>query len=282
MRELMGATIEVAPPAFRIAEPVLDSLLPAGTGRIVADSRYAIVEAADVGTFAVAGGSRVFVDPAPTAEEGAVSAWLHGTVAALLLAQRGQFALHASVVEIDGVGVAVAGPRRVGKSTTALRLAQLGHPLVTDDVSPLTIRDVVMVHPFARPVYVLAETAETLGLDVADARPVLPEHPKLALAAVSGEPVRLGAVAALEARGAAAGVHAVPRAGAQAHWSVALNVYRRDLLREVWEREMFVWAGRVAQEVAVYAVTRPADGWTADVVARAVERIAVSRSRTAP
>jgi HPr Serine kinase C-terminal domain len=282
MLELMGASVELSAAGFHVAEPVIDRPLPEGAGRLVADATRAILRVDGVGTFAIAQGSRVRLEPEPAASEGALSMWLHGTVAALLLAQRGHFALHASVVDVGGVGVALAGLRRAGKSTTALRLTQLGHRLVTDDVSPLITGDHVTVHPYTRPVYVLAETAATLGLDVSGAQPVLPEHPKLALSASAGGPVPLGAIVVLEASETGPIIDAMRVGGAQAHWLVSLNIYRVNLLRDLWETEMFAWAAAVAQTVPVHVVRRPAEEWTVDAVANTVERIALSRTRSAP
>jgi HPr Serine kinase C-terminal domain len=278
--ELMGVSVEVAEPGFRVSDPVIDRPLPAGRGRLVAAATQAILRIEDVGTFAVSDGTQVQVDPVPGAAPGAVSMWLHGTVAALLMAQRGRFALHASVVDIGGVGVAVTGPRRAGKSTTALRLAQLGHPLVTDDVSPLSSGDPVTVHPFARPIHVFEETAASLGLDVSQAHPPIPQRPKLALPAEPRDPTPVGAIAVLRASGDGGAVSTAAVHGAQAHWLVTENIYRGDLLVELWREEMFAWAGAIAARVPVHVVTRPDGDWTVDAVARAVEGL--SRSRSAP
>jgi HPr Serine kinase C-terminal domain len=279
--ELLGVSVEPGAPGFHLHEPVVNRALPGG-GRLVAERERAILSVSGVGTFAVERGSRISFQQDAEITAGALSVWLHGTVTALLLAQRGQFALHASVVEIDGRGVAAAGVRGAGKSTTALRLSQRGHALVTDDLSPLVTGDPITVHPYTRPVYVFAETAATLGLDLGGARPVLPEHPKLALAAGPGCPVPLGAIAVLRASNQNVAVDAAPVRGARAHWLVAANVYRADLLRELWETEMFAWAAEIAQRVPVHVVTRPANEWTADAVASAIEHIALSGSRSAP
>jgi hypothetical protein len=274
LAELMGADVEIGPAGFDIADPVIDRTLPGGRAHLVAEPSRAVLRIADVGTFAVADGRHIRFDPEEGVQPSAASPWLHGTVAALLLAQRGRFALHASVVDVDGVAVALAGPPGVGKSTTALRLAQSGHLLVTDDLSPLRCNDDVIVHPFDRPVHVFAETAEGLGLDVSRARPVLPQHPKLALPTTLRAPVRLCAVAVLRAERSAVAVEAVRVRGAPAHWLVGTNAYRARLLHELWKPELFAWAGAVAARVLVYVVTRPGAGWTVDEVARAIERIA--------
>jgi hypothetical protein len=219
--------------------------------------------------------------------------WLHGTVTALLLAQRGEFALHASVVDVDGLGVAVAGRRGAGKSTTALRLAQRGHPLVTDDVSPLQNEGRFSVHPFGRPIHVAPETARGIGLDVSAAPPVTGDDSKLTLPPPASAPVPLRAIAVLRA-GSGLAVEAVRTRGLRAHRLVRLHTYRGPMLQQLFHTELFTWAGEVAAEVPVYVVTRPAQGWTVDAVADVLERIAAvtaedgaapvrpARSRTGP
>ncbi|MEA2427863.1 MAG: hypothetical protein QOF37_1491, partial [Thermoleophilaceae bacterium] len=169
-RELLGAPVEVGAVELPIPRPVLDGELPGGGGTVVADRSRAVVRVAGVGTFGILEGAHVRFDPEPGVPAGAVGIWLHGTVAALLLAQRGSFALHAGVVEVDGQAVALTGPRAAGKSTTALRLTQRGHALVTDDVTPLDGGPPVTVHPFARSVRVAPATARSLGLDLTGAR----------------------------------------------------------------------------------------------------------------
>jgi hypothetical protein len=280
LRELLGATVEVGRPDFEVAHPVVDRPLVEGFGHVLADSEYAVLRIPDVGTFAIARGERVFCDIDPQAPPGAVSMWLHGTVAALLLAQRGRFALHASVVDVNGSGIALAGRRRTGKTTTALRLEQLGYPLVTDDVSPLEVDGGVIVRPFTRPVHVHATTAATLGLPVGDAEPVLPQHTKLALAAPLRDAVPLAAVAVLGV-GPPDAAAPPPRTarGAEAHWLVGSNVYRAELLVELWQLEMFDWASAVAAVVPVYVVTRRSERWTVDEVARTIELIAGASGR---
>jgi hypothetical protein len=55
--------------------------------------------------------------------------------------QRGRFTLHASAVAIGDRGIAVAGPKYAGKSTTAAALARLGHTVLSDDVLVLDMKD---------------------------------------------------------------------------------------------------------------------------------------------
>lgn len=62
--------------------------------------------------------------------------WEHrllATAVPLLLAERGLLTLHAAAVETPAGAVLLAGPSTRGKSTLALALAQLGHPLIAED-----------------------------------------------------------------------------------------------------------------------------------------------------
>jgi energy-coupling factor transporter ATP-binding protein EcfA2 len=273
--ELIGASVELGPVELRIPHPLLDAALPGGGGTIVADRSRAVVRVPGVGTFGIDGGTSVRFDPEPDVATGTVGIWLHGTVAALLLGQRGRFALHASVVEVDGQAVALTGPRGAGKSTTALRLSQRGHPLVTDDVTPVDGAAPVTVHPFGRTVRVAPATARDLGIDLDGARPVTPGHPKVELPPPAGPPVALRGIALLEqAAGAGSPVRAVRLRGAAAQRLVWDSAYRVHLLWQLWEAELFAWSSAIAASVPIYAVQRPGDGWTVDAVADAVEQVA--------
>jgi hypothetical protein len=276
--ELMGARVQLAPAPFAVAEPLMDVSFPEGVGRIVADRDRTILRVTGVGTFAIENGRRISIDPEPDAPANAVATWLHGTVAAFLLAQRRQFALHANVIEIDGSAVAVAGAREAGKSTTALRLAQRGHTLVTDDVSPLTAGARVTVHPFTRPVHVWPQAAQALELELSGAQPMLPDSPKLALPAGSRAPAEVAAISVLQVSETADIVAWARVRGAQTHGLVAANIYRVRMLSPLCRAEMFAWASAVASSVPVYVVTRPPKGWTVDAVADAVEQIAAAHA----
>ncbi|HEY1751704.1 MAG TPA: hypothetical protein VGG29_10590 [Caulobacteraceae bacterium] len=91
-----------------------------------------------VGRFLLCRGRQISVDPADGADPDDCAIYLLGSVFGALLHQRGQLAFHASAIEADGRAVMICGPSGRGKSTTAAALAQLGHPLLSDDLCALS------------------------------------------------------------------------------------------------------------------------------------------------
>ncbi len=57
------------------------------------------------------------------------------TPAAVGIVARGDLALHAAAVEVDGGGILLAGPSGAGKTTTAAAFFQAGHQVLADDLS---------------------------------------------------------------------------------------------------------------------------------------------------
>jgi hypothetical protein len=84
-------------------------------------------------------GNRVDYVPGPD-WTGALPSAFYGTVAAHLLAWRGLLPLHACAVEVGGKAVLIAGTGGAGKSSLMAGLLGLGAPLVSDDLTAVTIR----------------------------------------------------------------------------------------------------------------------------------------------
>jgi HPr Serine kinase C-terminal domain len=80
-------------------------------------------------------GIQVTIEPEDNGDMADTRALLMGPVQAILWHQRGLLPLHASAVSVKGVGVAVAGPSGVGKSTLAAALADQGCAVLADDIS---------------------------------------------------------------------------------------------------------------------------------------------------
>ncbi|HVQ95290.1 MAG TPA: hypothetical protein VMU51_29945 [Mycobacteriales bacterium] len=288
--QVCGAQVLVGPVGAAPEGAALDARLWSGQARLVADRRRAHLDVAGAARFAIEAGAEVTVEPAVGCDPGLLANALYGTVAALVLAQRGEFALHASTVAIGPVGVALAGPSGAGKSTTALALEGRRHRLVTDDVSPIRTAGTGLpeVVPFGRPAHVWPDTAIALGLDLTGSRLVDRRLTKLSLPARDNEPVSLHAVVLLRPGAAATGVdsHRGDLAGVAAGELAGVaalleNVYRVRLLSRLWGPDLLGWAAGLARRLPVWVLTRPAGGWTVDEVASAVEAVGAGRQPAA-
>ena len=242
---------------------------------VAATSVDAVVEVHNLARFHVAHGQTVTVERHPGADRTTIQAWLYGTVASLVAGQQGRFALHASVVELDGVRVGVAGRRGAGKSTSTLAAAAAGGTLVCDDLTVLR-RDGTgraLLEPFGRPVHVWADTALHLGISTNDGVRVLAGHDKWTLPAPGLDAqVPLDTLVALS-------VHD----GDEVRWepvpsdlSVAVvrnQTYRTQMMSMIWPAPVFQWQNEIARSVHVYRVGRPRR-WSIDEVVAALNRIA--------
>jgi hypothetical protein len=240
---------------------------------LIASERRAVFRVPGVAAFFVEDGARVTVEPATESDNSAINTYLHGTVTALLLAQRGKFALHASVARIDGRWVAIGGTRGAGKSTTVLALERRGHAVVSDDVAVIDIVGDHLVHrPTGRPVHVHPVTAQALQLDTTGAVPVERSDSKLSLALGRGTPARLDGIIRLQVGGATElQVRALDRRHAVP--AITRNVFRVWMLWQLYQPALFAWAAAVAERAPVHVLHRPRGPWTADGVAAAVEAL---------
>lgn len=108
-------------------------------------------------------------------EQAQIELYLLGTVMARWLEMQGAAALHASAVIVPGGAVAFLATGRAGKSTLAATFMQLGHPLLTDDLLSVQVRqDAVVAHPGYPQMRFWPEQA-THFIDEWDALP--PVHP---------------------------------------------------------------------------------------------------------
>jgi len=265
---LLGAEVAFGPVESGVERALVD--MPLGEGRLVAGRAGAVLRIPGVATFAIQDGRRVAVDACDGVEPGVLDAWLSGLVASLLLAQRGNFALHANLVDLGGVAVALAGERGAGKTTASLLLAGRGAHVLGDDFLPLDSVNGTVTHRTAgRSLRIDPGTAAALGVESMAAEGA----EKLRVPQPAAAPGTLHRIVVLaEAR--VAEVESGRLSGAEAVRAVLANVYRGRILRRAWRPELFEWAGAVAARVPVHVVRRPAGLWTGDEVAAAVEAIA--------
>ena len=96
-----------------------------------------------VGKFAVRAGKEIIIDAFADVEERIIRLPLLSPVLAAAIHQRQFLILHGNAVAIDGKnGAAIfVGRSGQGKSTMSAALYKRGHPLVTDDVTAINLKD---------------------------------------------------------------------------------------------------------------------------------------------
>ena len=104
--------------------------------------------------------------------------YLLGPVMGLVLLLRGVTCLHASAIAIGDRAIAIVGRSGAGKSTTAAAFAELGYPIISDDIVALVDRDRnILVQPAYPRLRLWPSSAEIL-YKRSDALPrIVPTHP---------------------------------------------------------------------------------------------------------
>jgi hypothetical protein len=105
--------------------------------------------------------------------------YLIGPILGTVLRLRGTSVLHACAISVDGQAIAILGDAGAGKSSLAAAFAQLGYPILTDDLVALDdCGDSLWVQPGHTWIFVPPESVQTL-FGAPDALPqALPPWPK--------------------------------------------------------------------------------------------------------
>lgn len=126
-------------------------------------------EVPHIARYRIEDGRTITVEALPGADPRAVSLFLQGSARAVLIHQRGELALDATVVQSPkGLCIAIASFSGVGKSTVAAELCRYGWTLLSDDIARIAGASPPMVHPGAAKLALWRDACERLGYDVAE------------------------------------------------------------------------------------------------------------------
>lgn len=241
------------------------------TEYFVADHDRALVTHDDASLY-VAHGTEVVIDVPPD-QRLAYDYLVYSYAQRLLLLQRGRFTLHATLVESpSGQAVAVTGPSTVGKTTTAVAMAQRGWTLVCDDIVEATAdADGVTAHPFPRPLHASDALAERLGVDPALGRELPGADKRVYGLEPDPAPRRLAAMVLLDVGD---GDHVAVRRRPPLEVLPVLAALSdtAELCQLAPYRARFLqWLSEILTQIPVIEVVRPRQGASVDAVADAVE-----------
>lgn len=233
-----------------------------------------------VARYRVEGGNRITVDPHPAASQQEIRVFLLGTCLGAALHQRGALVLHASGIGHDKGAVLFTGRSGAGKSTLLSELLRRGFRMLVDDVCAIEISE---AGPIVTPSYprtrLWADSAAHLDVSTAGlsrTRESMEKYERQLPDQFWSEPAPLRLIYHL------AGPHSdglgfTPLRPLEALPTLVANTYRRFLLDALdTRRAHFSLVSRLAAEVPVIRVTRPADGFSAVEMA---DRVVLDLSR---
>ncbi|WP_308638137.1 HPr kinase/phosphorylase [Paenibacillus silvisoli] len=238
----------------------------------------------ETAVYCIEDGRRITVAPLAGADPEKVRVYLLGTCMGALLMLRHVLPLHGSAVVIGGKAYAFLGDSGAGKSTLAAAFVSRGHQLVSDDVIAVTYA-ADGGGPVVMPSYpqqkLWQESMDQLGLTSGQYRTVYRETTKYAVPVTSafcGEPVPLAGVFELvKSESGAAAVARLPNLDRLR--IMLLHTYRHMLVARLGlERWHFTVSASMANQVDIYRLSRPTEGFTANRLTDAVIRTIIEGS----
>lgn len=212
-------------------------------------------------------GSRVWASWPDAASVEDTATYLLGPILGFVLRLRGVTCLHASAVAMGGRAIALVGPAGAGKSSMAAAFAQLGYPVLTDDVAALLdLGDSFEVQPAYPRVRLWSASVASLFGSL-DALPrIVPNWDKRYLD-LNGpgyrfqhEPLPLAAIYVLGERSASPTMpRSEPLASRDGLMALVSNTYSSYLIDKDRREKEFELLARLVQGVPLRRVTPSAD-----------------------
>ncbi len=225
------------------------------------------------GRFLVENGTRITLERNPNAEDKVICAHLLSSVLAALLRQRGLLVLHANVIITPRGAVAISGESGSGKSTTQAALLTKGYSMLADDLAVLQLGEggAVVALPGIPKLHLCEDAAVRMGHDVS----TLHRYPlrrikvvvPIAPADMTVTPVTLKTLYLLE-RHHGATLKREDLGGAHKFAALQDCIYG-PLFPEEHEG-IFATIAKLASQVDMIRLRRPAKGWSVNEVVEAI------------
>jgi hypothetical protein len=228
--------------------------------------------------YCIEDGRKITVSPLAGADPEKIRVYLLGTCMGALLMIRNTLPLHGSAVEIDGKAYAFLGDSGAGKSTLAAAFVSEGHRLVSDDVIAVTLAGgggMPVVAPSYPQQKLWQESLDHLGMSMerGNYRPVYRETAKYAVPVATrfcdGEVPLAGAFELVKSQAEDVSVRPLPNL--ERLRVMLLHTYRNRLIRRLGlEQWHFKVSAGIAEQMKVYQLNRPLDGFTAKRLVSAI------------
>jgi hypothetical protein len=232
----------------------------------------------NIADYYVANGNEICIQPQPGADEKSIRLFLLSNAMAAILHQRSMIPLHASAVYHDGGIVLFCGRSGAGKSTTATALQQKGYTVFSDDVCVLqnNADNELVTLPSYPMIKLWEDSFKKVGLAVADEedkiRPEMAKYARFYHDEFNITAQKIKRVFILETGNLNEAIEIKKLGPIAAFKILQQNTYRHVQMNGMKKRDIhFAMISKLAGEVSVYKISRPAVGNTLDELIATVE-----------
>jgi len=214
-----------------------------------------------VAEFYARDGSYVEYAPAVGAGMNEIELYLNGSVYGAILHQRKILPLHGSSFRYDGIGVMICGDAGAGKSSLTASFCLRGAEFLTDDVTPVLLREgKPFIWALSDRMKLWGDTLEQLGTEEEDLHEIVPGIGKYFyhIKDTDGETVTLDHVFILQ-KGEGLAPEFTELKGSQKLVALRGEIYRHEYLQGMPENEAryFLDILDISNVVRVFLVCRP-------------------------
>lgn len=213
-----------------------------------------------VGSFYACNGNEVLYAPEPGVPQETLELYLNGSVYGAILHQRKILPLHGSSFVYDGKGILVCGDAGAGKSSVTASFVFNGAGFLTDDVTPMVVReDMPLIMALSDSIKLWDDTLTYLNIKKKGLRKIAPDTDKFYYPVIKGvtEYFPLDMVFIISA-GHDNGISFREVSGAEKFVALRKEIYRWEFLEGMKENEKayFRTLSVIASVVRVFDVMR--------------------------
>lgn len=220
----------------------------------------------DVGIFEIIDGNKINIQPNQVNDTRSIELFTLGSSFGALMIQRGDYPLHGSLVEKNGVGIGIVGASGAGKSSLAAAFVQNGYSIITDDVMKISrIDGIAYVEPSYPSQKLWRDSAMNLEISIKNSQAISNRDEKFYRddeKIFSKHPVRLDYIFEIEPI-IDSGVRVKQLTQNEQLDVLIRNTYRYSFVKRMRKiASHFHFIMNIMQQVKVGKIIRPVNGFT--------------------
>lgn len=229
------------------------------------EDNYAVLEIRDVANYYIKAGKEIIVDPFENYKMHELKTFILGSCFGILLKQRGQIAIHGGAVKINNKAFILTGKTGAGKSTLTNAFMDKGYKFLSDDVSPLNVKEIIKVMPAYPQQKLCKDAMDKMGYNTEEFKKIDEKRDKYAISAYDSfikEPLELGGICEIELHNKK-DVNIEEVKGKDKILSIIRNIYRIEIFDEnQLNKDYFKKCLNIALNIPLFKIKRPKDGFT--------------------